>query len=120
MFLRPIALLFAGGCLAALVGCSGRAGPPIKIAEVKGRVTLAGKPVSRVTRSFKPVNQGIEDVCAVENGNYQTHLAAGEYKISIEPAHGGTRVPARYRKPETSGLVYVADGSATEKDWELR
>ena len=46
-------------------------------------------------------------------------LLAGHYKVSAEPAPGGSNVPVKYRKPETSGLVVDA-GKSLEKDWEMR
>src|SRR5436190_10437923 len=84
----------------ALLGCGGADGPPFQMIELKGKVALNGKPVDRVTLSFTPVEagRGQEDLCLVENGSYQTKIVAARYKVAVQPASGGTNIPARYRK----------------------
>src|SRR5262245_18616706 len=106
-------------CLGLLAGC-GSGGPRPETVEIRGNATLNGKPVTRVTLSFIPVEpgKGVEDMCTVENGTYQTKIFAGKYKVTFEPARGGTNIPAKYRKPSSTPLTLEVNQSI-EKDWEL-
>lgn len=105
--------------LLGLAGCGSSSVTP-NLSEVKGNVTLAGKPVNRVTITFTPADgQGDTDVGLVENGEYKTQLIAKKYKVSFAPAAGGTQVPFHYRKPQTSGFELNA-ATEHERNWELK
>ena len=105
--------------LIGLVGCSG-GGESFRTAEVQGKVSIGGKPVNRVTMSFTPVEGGGEpDVCVVENGRYKTQLFQRRFKVSFEPAQGGTPIPAKYRRAATSGLE-IDVASKSEQDFDLK
>jgi hypothetical protein len=101
-----------------IAGCG--AGASFETAEVKGKVTIGGRPVNRVTMSFTPVEgPGDADVCVVENGQYKNNLFAKKYKVSFEPAQGGTPIPAKYRQPNTSGLE-IDVSTTKEMDFEMK
>lgn len=76
----------------------------------------------KLTMNFTPVKEGegMQDVCTVESGAYQTKLQVAHYKVWFEPAQGGTDIPAKYRRPTTTDLVLEATGGDLEKDWDLK
>jgi len=105
--------------MAVLAGCH----PPAashSMTEVNGRVSMQGQPVDRVSMYFTPVEagQGRDDVCVVEKGEYKAKLIAGKYKISFEPARGGTSIPTKYRPGGKSGPELDAT-SDTSKNFDL-
>src|SRR5262245_63696109 len=104
--LTLFAALVAGAALLPGCGGGGFVGQSQELVEVKGKVTVQGKSADRVTMTLTPVEpgKGREDVCAVINGEYTTKVIAGKYKVSFEPATGGTRVPQQYRSAATSKL----------------
>jgi hypothetical protein len=107
-------ILFAG--LAALAGCGGPAAAPrVSMYEVKGKVTVNGRPADRLTMIFTPVepDKGRDDVCGVSKGEYANKLIAGRYKVSFEPAAGGTSIPKKYRSPASTDLELDATKEAT-------
>jgi hypothetical protein len=106
--------------LLGVAGCSGGGGESFRTAEVQGKVSIGGRPVNRVTMTFTPVEgNGEPDVCAVENGRYKTQLFQRRWKVSFEPAQGGTPIPAKYRRANTSGLE-IDVSSTKEKDFDLK
>ncbi len=90
----------------ALAGCGSYAGPPHVMCEVKGKVTYHGAPVDRVTMTFVPVEpgKGREDSCTVNKGAYTNKVIAGRYKITFEPAQGGTRLPRQFASAGTTRI----------------
>ncbi len=113
-------VLIAG--LAALAGCGGPAAAPrVSMYEVKGKVTVNGKPADRLTMTFTPIDPqaGREDVCAVTGGEYTNKLIAGRYKVSFEPATGGTGIPRKYRSPASTDLELDATKDTTA-DFDLK
>lgn len=106
---------------AALAGCGGpTAGPYKEMAEVKGKVTLGGKPADRLTMNFTPVDAatGREDACAVLNGEYTTKLVTGKYKVWFEAPARGPIVPTRYRS--AAGTDLELDTAQGGKDFDLK
>ncbi len=116
--------------LALLVGCSGQP----KHAEVKGTVTLDGKPLATGTITFEMkgarpatatiVNGEIIDVMTyapgdgVAIGDHRVAVAANELPVSAvvpnpgegklpkgDYMSGKSLIPAAYNNPETSGLT---------------
>lgn len=105
--------------LFALAGCGASSGS-FQTGEVKGKVTIGGKPVTRVTMTFTPADgQGDTDVCLVENGEYKTQLVVKKYKVSFVPTAGGTQIPFKYRKAQTSGFE-MDPATEHERNWELK
>src|SRR5262249_25559858 len=116
---RAAALAFAA---ALLSGCGGGLGGPTQeMCDVKGKVTVNGRPGDRLTMTFTPIDpaKGREDVCTVNNGDYTTKLMAGKYKVSFEPAAGGSNVPRQYRSPASTTLDIDATRD-TEKSFDLK
>ncbi|MDO4583270.1 MAG: hypothetical protein Q4E67_04760 [Planctomycetia bacterium] len=114
------------GCLflvlvALTVGCGSREdGPPV--AQVSGKVTYQGKPVSSGTIWFTPKDTGLLPARGIlrSNGTYQLEIAekgirgayVGEYGIWVDTrivSEDGppqpSLLPKKYESPETSGLT---------------
>lgn len=105
----------------ALTGCNGYYGPAQTMCEVKGKVTYNGAPVDRVTMTFIPIEpgKGREDVCTVNKGEYTNKVIAGRYKITFEPAQGGTRLPGKLASAAASRLELDATKDG-ETNFELK
>lgn len=131
-FRRSVFALAAFALSTALAGC-GSKGPTLY--PVTGKVTAAdGKPLEHATVVFHPVDSS--DPNAVKprgkvgaDGTFTltTHAAGdgappGEYRVTVEqwlstgkgdePATN--RLPAKYAKPDQSGLTATVDAAPTE------
>src|SRR5262249_55888885 len=105
--------------LLGVAGCSG-GGQSFRFVEVQGKGLLGGRPGNRVMMTFTRVEEGVDsNVCVVENGQYKNQVFARRYKISFEPAPGGSPIPAKYRRPNTSGLEMDV-ASTKEMDFDLK
>jgi hypothetical protein len=125
---------------AVALGCSRPAPAPEPAppdpnrSEVRGRVTLAGKPVAGATLSLTPdrgefrpfavTGPGGEFAAAAPDG---TGLPHGRYRVSvlrgIDPAGAapaGAAIPARYADPATSGLVIEVTAAPPPGGYDLR
>jgi len=120
-----VALLAVGVC-----SCSKKP-DRLPVATVKGSVTFDGKPAAGAMLVFHPLSGAaaeakLRPVAAVQDdGSFEAHtydhkdgLPAGEYAVTVhwlKPSGKGSeeeggavsRIPARYEKPETSGLKVV-------------
>jgi hypothetical protein len=133
-------LLFAVGWLSCLTaGCGSRVKPT---AEVYGKVTVNGRPVTAGMVKFVP-EDGVESVTTGlgPDGTYRaTGVPFGRSKVAVEtlmfktltpppPAIakqlGGPRtkyvpIPPKYEQPETSGLAIEVERAKTLFDMELQ
>ena len=136
-FRRPLLSLFALAVV-GLPACQPTAGrkPTFPVA---GKVLINGKPAEHATVVLHPVGGGSDDVKArgkvAADGSFKltTYDAddgapAGDYRVTVElylagrPDEGpSNRLPAKFSKPETSGLTAtVASGPTELKPIELK
>jgi len=138
-FARVLLAVAAGWAACFAAGCGGRAN---ETGDVSGKVTINGKPVTAGIVKFfpadgrEPVHTGLGP-----DGTYRaTGVPVGRSKVAIEtlpfrqltpppPAIakqlGGPRtkyvpIPAKYEKPESSGLHYDVKKGAQEWEIELK
>ena len=117
-----------------LAGCGG------DLVSVKGVVTVDGQPLETGNVSFHPVDGGPVGHGAIQtNGSFRIRtgtengLAPGKYRATVvatseapEPTPQNPEplprllVPARYGKPETSGLEYTVTSSGGRFELELQ
>ncbi len=131
----PLRLVLAGFAACAsvsLAGCGGAKGPELH--PVSGKVLLKGKAAEHATVVFHPVNSGPADLPKPHGTvgpdgtftltTYTTGDGAppGEYKVTVEQWLAGpksdepatNRLPAKFGKPTTSGLVATVGAGKTE------
>ncbi|MBY0456793.1 MAG: carboxypeptidase-like regulatory domain-containing protein [Gemmataceae bacterium] len=110
----PVFALLLGllALLAPGAGCE----RPVKLAEVKGRVTFQGKPPGAgVQVLFSNPNGGTDILAPLDaDGYYRVGMAEGyglppaPYQVAVHPPPLNPNfptVPKRYRDPKTSGLT---------------
>ncbi len=137
--IRKAALALAlGGLVVVFAGC-GKRPPPA--GDVSGKVTVGGKPVTAgVVKFFPDAGEPVETSLGPDGAYRATGVPAGRSKVAIETLQfknltqpppaiakqlGGPRakyvpIPAKYEKPDTSGLsVDVRDGKVTTLDVEM-
>ncbi len=86
---------WAAAALAAVV-VAGCGGPPR--AQVRGKVTVDGKPLANGSIEFFPADgKGQTAGVAIQNGEYQVETSPGEMKVSIN----GTEVVGKQKAYDT-------------------
>jgi hypothetical protein len=118
---HPVRALFCVALLALLCGC----GPvPSRLGQravVKGKVSVAGKPLTKGTVVFTPVDpaKGDEQTGDVKpNGEYLTSVFPGKYKVSVSE---NPAVPAKHRSAEsTDQVIEVPAGGKENADFDLK
>jgi hypothetical protein len=141
---RLWALALGLGLLALTAGCSGNKSSKV---TVQGKVTYASQPAAGVRITFKGANNDTVSTLTKAGGNYiVTEVPRGEVKVAVEtppsmtlygnrapappkgtpviaPAEGevskATRLPTKYRDPESSGLRYTVEQSNQEINVDL-
>jgi hypothetical protein len=137
---RAALLIAAGWVVCCMVGCGG--GPP-PTGEVQGKVMYKDKPVTAGIVKFVPEAGGEPVTTSLgPNGTYRaTEVPVGRSKVAIETLHfkkmggppkdiaklikpGGRPVyvpiPAKYEKPESSGLSVEVQKGNNPFDIELQ
>ena len=131
-----ILLVLPALAFSLLAGCGGKG-----LVSVTGTVTLDGKALDRGSVTFHPVKSGPLGVgkiqpdgrYSIETGN-QRGIAPGEYAVTVvataDPPKGpptkGPEVPptpltpAKYGRPETSGLRYAVPAAGGKFDIPLQ
>ena len=114
-------------CL-ALAGCGGDWG------TCSGTVTLDGQPLKEAAITFEPEAHGPTAYGQVRDGAFSMStgqkdgLPTGKYKVSVSastiPKEGTKEMaklltPAKYAKPETSGLTADVKGGSNSFGFEL-
>ena len=126
--------MFQCSALAVLLVAGCRRSPE---ASVYGTVTLDGKPLAAGTVAFHPANRGAIAYAGIHSdGTFRLStgtnqgLAAGEYAVTVVasetplPGKAGLVVgklltPARYGKPESSGLRFTVTSGNSKIDLGL-
>jgi hypothetical protein len=102
---RPVLGLIALATLAA--GCQREVRSPLgERAVVKGRVTVAGRPLTRGTVVFAPVDsaRGDPQVGYLNaSGEYVTSVFPGKYKVALTDTRA---VPSKYLALETTDVEF--------------
>jgi hypothetical protein len=125
--------LLSVALLAAAVGCGNSDIPKITLT---GTVRYNGKPVSSGLLRFTGPNGFYSAASVQPDGTYTvTDVIPGELKVGImdEPQGAGgpegksagprpapLTVPAKFREPETSGLVYTVTADMTTLDIDIK
>src|SRR5262245_46454505 len=131
---RPAALLVLALLTASSASCSsaGR----VRLHPVRGQVLYKGRPVARALVVFHPLEElpaGVQKPIAYTDAEGHFRLTterpgdgapAGEYLITVElrektrtgveKVGGRNLLPARYSKPESSGLRYCVQEGQNE------
>jgi hemoglobin len=94
-------------------------------ANIKGHITLDGKPIEAGTITFVPAKDGKAksiDGVIKEDGTYEVKkVPPGAYKIKlVPPAAAKASIPAKYQSEETSGLTLEVVAGAQTYEIELR
>jgi hypothetical protein len=128
--------------LANLIGCRGESGP--EMVNVSGRVSYQGKPLSRGTITFLPEGDGqpasgtigsdgsyrlqtIEPGDGARTGRYKVIVSTSDLNVETldtamlpsEMPKGKTLTPAKFEKPETSGLTAEIKSGGSTLDFNL-
>ena len=131
---------FVAMLAAIAIGCSGSVPPPdpappaTNRTEVRGRVTLGGKPVVGATLSLNPEKGEFRPFAVTgEDGGFTmtapdgVGVPHGQYRVSvlrgIDPggvAPVAAAIPPRYADAATSGLVIDVTASPPPNGYELR
>lgn len=107
---RGTALVLVLACL-AVVGCSGKRRELPPLGEVKGVVSLDGRPLPRAAVSFVPYERG--------NGAYGTTDEAGRYTLQYAVNHPGAVVGRHRVEIRTGGEGRDKDGNFVETAEQL-
>jgi len=117
---RPVLGLIA---LTALVaGCQREVRSPLgERAVVKGKVTVAGRPLTKGTVVFAPVDsaKGDPQVGYLNaSGEYVTSVFPGKYKVALADTRA---VPPKYLALETTDLEFeITKAGKTDADLDLK
>jgi hypothetical protein len=117
----------------ALVGLAGCGAKPVAVFPVSGKVVVAGKPVASALVVFHPLGAsadaprprattGPDGSFTVTFEEGRAGAPAGTYRVTVEQwlasarADEGpsNRLPAKYAKPESSGLTATVGEKPTE------
>jgi hypothetical protein len=126
--------LFCSVVLAvSLCGCNaGASATPLgELIPVKGKVTFRGKPLTKGVVEFEPKDSGRRAtgdigpdgafvLGSIKEGDGAT---AGVHRVSItevEFSPDGTRLPVKYRQPNTSGLEATVSPENNEFTFDLK
>lgn len=105
MRIGPAARVLFGLALAALAGCAADT-----MAEVKGTVTVDGKPLAHGALVFTPVKDLPVTGCEVKDGAYTVRVHLGEMKVSVNaPKVVGSR-KAYPNDPKSDVIVETVEG----------
>ncbi|HKB02618.1 MAG TPA: hypothetical protein VKD90_10385 [Gemmataceae bacterium] len=130
LLLRMSCLVLAMVVIAG--GCTSNTRSPLgERAVVKGKVSIDGKAVTNGSVGFFPVDPGRGDEqygFIDKNGQYSAALFPGKYRVAIEPegvrsgnAGRPSGVPAKFQKPDTSGLeAEIPSGGREGMDFILK
>jgi serine/threonine protein kinase len=96
---------------------------PAPSGELRGRVTLNGKPVTGVWVRLKGDGTSTA-VTVAPDGTYSLGLESGSYQVAIEPRaekppKGAPPIPQRYTDPATSGLTVQVRPGQQVVDFDL-
>ena len=145
--LRVTAISILAGMTFALVGCTGNPGGP-ELAPVSGTVKYKGQPLPNAMVVFHPQGEGSFSASGMTDASGAYSLMApphglgakpGKFSITVEargpdkPPAGQTAVvpggpsiqgdlliPAKYTKPDTSGLEAEVKSGKNTFDFDLK
>jgi hypothetical protein len=118
--IRPVLALVALAALAA--GCQSEVRSPLgERAVVKGKVTVAGRPLTKGTVVFAPVDpaKGDPQVGYLNpSGEYVTSVFPGKYKVALADTRA---VPSKYLAVETTDLEFdIPRSGKSDADLNLK
>ncbi len=110
-----------------LAGC--RSEPPVQLVPVRGRATLAQKPLGRVTIQLLPdgAKKGTPSAVGQTEADGSFHLTTpphgegavpGKYKVTVT-SYTGKGVPASYGNPRDTPLRIEIPAGGLE-NWDLK
>lgn len=131
----PLRLVLAGFVACAgvtIAGCGGAKGPELH--PVSGKVLLKGKAAEHATVVLHPLHPaaadapkprgkvGADGTFTLTTNTEGDGAPAGEYQVTVEQWLAGARsddppanrLPAKYSRPETSGLTATVGAGPTE------
>lgn len=112
-------------CLA--VGCGGSSSG--LTSKVKGTITLDGVTLQAGTINFASPTTGDAAIAQVTDGKFVVgRMAPGVYKVVVtpptptpdNPVTPESKIPAKYRAPETSDLTSTIKGGTIEVNFDLK